>query len=337
MLQPNLETRDWVQTRIPVLKELYGAKIHDKVAIITPYRRQVEEHVRIQFCNLQDAGKVDASRLTPDHFPKVLTIDSAQGTEAELVILDLTITKAEVLGRLVNPTTTTNQTNHRAMVGCWPVGHPPTNIDPLVGWIGGFSTLVLGDLGFTYEDNRACVTFTRAQKVLWIVSGRLQGALYNKEAPDTSMDDSKPIVQKPLCAILEYKNLRIDRRQLELEIQPVEATAACDKATATTQSLNELDKRTAVLPTYPKTFAPSMKLSLRTLKILRTTIQRTEIARQTVELPIRKTKIARLTPPLRTSNPKAVRSPGKTLPLPSHKRETQVEDSERTTNRRAQG
>ena len=97
----------------------------ESVAVISPYRRQVEEYetsnYRLRQVSVSDSGEP----LTSAAMPTIRTVDNVQGGEWDFVILDLVIIDADRIS----------------------------------------------DIGHISDDHRACVAWTRAKKVFWVVSG----------------------------------------------------------------------------------------------------------------------------------------------------------------------
>ena len=71
-----------VQNVMPALRQRFGEQTRAKCAIITPYRRQLELYNSLTYGLRQQGWKVP-------EMPQVWTIDSFQGRESDLVIIDL--------------------------------------------------------------------------------------------------------------------------------------------------------------------------------------------------------------------------------------------------------
>ena len=164
----NLETRDWIQEALNRLRPFFKSKMSESVAIISPYRRQVEEHefhnYRLRQISVNDNGEL----LTSANMPTIRTVDNVQGGEWDFVILDLVVTNAE-----------------RTQ-----------------------------DIGHIHDDHRACVALTRAKKMFWVVSGRMQGKLLERNQDDENVSAFQPLKRKPLGAILACRQDMANRGRL---------------------------------------------------------------------------------------------------------------------------
>lgn len=138
------------------LRPYFKQKMSESVAIISPYRRQVEEYTTANY-RLRQASVSDSDEpLSSTAITTVRTVDNVQGGEWDFVILDLVISNADRIQ----------------------------------------------DIGHISDDHRACVALTRAKKVFWVVSGRLQGRLLEQN-PD-----------KRLCAILACRQDIVQKDRL---------------------------------------------------------------------------------------------------------------------------
>ncbi len=164
----NLETRDWIQQALNQLRPYFKEKMSESVAVISPYRRQVEEYetsnYRLRQVSVSDSGEP----LTSAAMPTIRTVDNVQGGEWDFVILDLVITNADRIP----------------------------------------------DIGHISDDHRACVALTRAKKVFWVVSGRLQGKLLEQNRDEKDVSAFQPLKRKPLCAILACRQDMVQKNRL---------------------------------------------------------------------------------------------------------------------------
>lgn len=67
----------------------------ESVAVISPYRRQVEEYVTSNYRLRQVSVSEGGEPLTSAAMPTIRTVDNVQGGEWDFVILDLVITNAD--------------------------------------------------------------------------------------------------------------------------------------------------------------------------------------------------------------------------------------------------
>lgn len=73
----------------------FGNDISEHVAVITPYRRQFEEYMKMQYKLRQASVNSAGECISPDAQATIRTVVSAQGGEWDVVLLDLTLSKAD--------------------------------------------------------------------------------------------------------------------------------------------------------------------------------------------------------------------------------------------------
>jgi hypothetical protein len=101
-----LETRDWVLNALNRLRGYFGNDMSKRVAVITPYRQQVEEYTTMQYKLRQSSVDSVGESISPDAMATIRTVDSARAAEWDVVLLDLTVTNADRIHDIGQCTTT---------------------------------------------------------------------------------------------------------------------------------------------------------------------------------------------------------------------------------------
>ena len=90
----NLDIRDWVLAVLDRFRGYFGNEMSQRVAVVSSYRRQVEEYNRVQL-NIRQTSLASDKPIGSDAMATIRTVDSAQGGEWDVVLLDLVSSSAD--------------------------------------------------------------------------------------------------------------------------------------------------------------------------------------------------------------------------------------------------